>query len=73
MKVNNTLNTLNLGSNDIGDKGATQLAEVLKVALTEEDFDKDKSGNPDYSYYGAIKAKYLYSEQEELKSNAFWF
>ena len=37
--------------------------EVLNVCLTEKDLPPDENGNPDYSYYGSILGRYVYSEQ----------
>jgi len=37
--------------------------EVLNVCLTEKDLPPDTKGNPDYSYYGSILGRYVYSEQ----------
>ena len=37
--------------------------EVLNVCLTEKDLPPDINGNPDYSYYGSILGRYVYSEQ----------
>ena len=36
--------------------------EVLNVCLTEKDLPPDDNGNPDYSYYGSILGRYVYSE-----------
>ena len=47
--------------------------EVLNVCLTEKDLPPDENGNPDYSYYGSILGRYVYSEQNlEIDKCSFW-
>ena len=48
--------------------------EVLNVCLQEEDLPRRKiDGEPDYTYYGGIKGRFLLSEDNVNISSCSWF